>query len=120
MLPLDLLVFGFRQRNVLLSFANRLGPHELLKARRGEDKRQVNDFAPDVGDRDPRIDRNEYRRAAVHLSLGVSQMHPSGSALQKQDFVCAWVSVRIDSSPRFKVFRAEHQMRRTTILRVDF
>jgi hypothetical protein len=39
MLPLDLIVLGFRERNVFLAFANGLGPHEVLEARRGKDER---------------------------------------------------------------------------------
>jgi hypothetical protein len=83
MLPLDPIVLGFRERNVFLSFANGLGPHEVLEARRGKDERQVDDVSSDVGDRNQRIGRDEHGRATVHLSHGASQMHPSGSGLEK-------------------------------------
>jgi hypothetical protein len=47
-LHLDLIVLGFRQRDVFLSRANRLGQHEVLEARRGKDEHQTDDVASDV------------------------------------------------------------------------
>src|ERR1700741_1689782 len=96
MFPLDLMVLGFRQGDVFLSFANRLGPRKLLEPRRGKDEREADDAAPNVGNRNPCIGRDEHGRATMHFSYGVSQMHSSVSVLQKEDFVGTRVSVRRD------------------------
>jgi hypothetical protein len=47
--PLDLIVLGFRQPNVFLSFANGPDPNEVLEAWRGKDERQIVDVVYSIG-----------------------------------------------------------------------
>jgi hypothetical protein len=51
------------------------------------------------------IGRDEHDDASVHLSHGVSQIHPSGSGLQKEDFVRPGMPVSEDCLSGREVFQ---------------
>jgi len=119
-LLLERVFLGFRQRDVLFSFAGGGVAHEVLKARHGKDERQMDDVGACVGDGNSRIGRNEDDGATVHLSDGVSEMDASGSGLQKEDFVGTGVSVSVDFFSWREVFGAEDQVRGAAVFGVNF
>jgi len=117
---LNFIVLSLRDGDVFLAFANGFGAHEVLEARRGKNERQADGVFSDVCHRDPRARRDEHGSAAVHFSYGVSQPDPCGPGLQEEDFVWTRMLVGGDCLSGREVFRAKDEMRRTSVLWVNF
>jgi hypothetical protein len=50
----------------------------------------------------------------------IGEVHPRRPILQKEDFICSWVSVHVDFASGLEILSNENQMLGTTILRIDF
>src|SRR5579864_8971918 len=81
----EVLVFGLRERNVLLSFKSRRLAHKVLESGRREDGDQVNGVGSDIRRRNPDAGWNEYRGAGMDESGRLAQMYVGTSVAQQSN-----------------------------------
>src|SRR5215469_7897410 len=92
-------ILGLAQRLDFLAFRSGLRTHEFLEARSREHKDTMDRFGSDISRCDPGICGHEDCCATMHFPGLVANGHTTFPVLEKENLVCAWVSVASDARP---------------------